>query len=120
LDRRFSLIDFGQGRYNLAGVGHGSLLGGTSTREALMESVSTVQQRNREVAQLINAEARSDPRSPYRGKFVGLANGQVVVVADCLDEVVQRLRQVEPDAQRTFCLEAGLDYDAVQTVWGVH
>ncbi len=74
------------------------------------------QQRNRELAQRINEEARRDPQSPYAGKFVGLANGQVVVVADSLEEVVQRLRQIEPDPQRGFCLEAGLDYAAVQTI----
>ena len=83
-----------------------------------MESLSTIQQRNRDLAQAINHEARADPRSPYAGKFVGLANGQVVVVADELDEVVKRLNQVEPESQRTFCLEAGIDYETVQDVWG--
>jgi hypothetical protein len=85
----------------------------------LMESLDIVQQRNRELAQLINAEARRDPRSAYAGKFVGLANGQVVVVADSLEDVAQRLRQVEPDPRRLFCIEAGLDYEAVQSIWGV-
>lgn len=84
-----------------------------------MESVSVVQQRNREMAQRINQEALANPQSAYAGKFVGLANGQVVVVADSLDEVVQRLQKVEGDPQRTFCIEAGLDYDAVQMIWGV-
>jgi hypothetical protein len=83
-----------------------------------MESLSVVQQRNRELAQRINEEACRDPRSAYAGKFVGLVNGQVVIVADSLEEVAQRLRQVEPDPQRMFCLEAGLDYDAPQMIWG--
>jgi hypothetical protein len=83
-----------------------------------MESLSVVQQRNRELAQRINQEARSDPHSQYAGKFVGLANGQVVIVADSLEAVAQRLRQVESDPQRSFCIEAGLDYDAVQHIWG--
>jgi hypothetical protein len=82
-----------------------------------MESVSVVQQRNRELARRINDEARADPGSAYAGKFVGLANGQVVIVADSLDEVAQRLEQIESDPQRTFCIEAGLDYDAVQSIW---
>lgn len=84
-----------------------------------MDSLSIVQQRNRELAERINQEARTDPHSAYAGKYVGLTNGQVVVVADSLDEVAQQLRQVEPDPQRSFCLEAGLDYQAVQHVWGV-
>jgi hypothetical protein len=82
-----------------------------------METLSVVQERNRALAQRINDEARTNPRSPYAGKFVGLANGQAVVVDDSLEEVVQRLEQVEPDPKRTFCIEAGLDYDAVQSIW---
>jgi hypothetical protein len=65
----------------------------------------------------INLEARRDPSSPYTGKFVGIANGRVVVVADNLDDVAAQLRSVEPDPSKTFCIEASLDYDAVQDVW---
>jgi hypothetical protein len=84
-----------------------------------MESASIVQQHNRNLARQINDEARTNPQSPYAGKFVGLANGQVVVVADSLDDAVRRLAQVEANPQRTFCIEAGLDYDAVQSIWRV-
>jgi hypothetical protein len=84
-----------------------------------MDSLNIVQQRNRDLAQTINEEARANPQSPYAGKFVGLANGQVVVVADHLEEVVRRLGQLEPDPNHTFCLEAGLDYEAIQNIWGV-
>jgi hypothetical protein len=84
-----------------------------------MSKLLTVQDRNRELARRINDEARRNPNSPYAGKFVGLANGQVVVVGDDLDEVVRGLRQVEPDPQKAFCLEAGLDYDEIQDIWSV-
>lgn len=84
-----------------------------------MESLSVVQQRHREMAQRVNQQALANPQSAYAGKFVGLANGQVIVVADSLDDVVQRLEQVETDPQRTFCIEAGLDYEAVQSIWRV-
>ncbi len=47
-----------------------------------MSDTNTVQERNRELADQINAEARSNPQSPYANKFVGIANGKVVVVAD--------------------------------------
>jgi hypothetical protein len=83
-----------------------------------MESLHSVQQRNYELAQQINADARNNPQSPYAGKFVGLANGQVITAADSLEEVVRRLQQVEPDSQRSFCLEAGLDSEAVEHIWG--
>ncbi len=82
-----------------------------------MFSSATVQDRNRELARQVNDEARRNPNSPYAGKFVGIANGQVVVVGDNLDEVIRGLRQVEPDPQRVFCLEAGLDYDEIQEIW---
>ncbi|MGH7139146.1 MAG: hypothetical protein ACREHD_25650 [Pirellulales bacterium] len=83
-----------------------------------MNSASDVRRHNEELAQQINRDARANPQSPYAGKFVGLANGQLIVVADSLEEVVQRLEEVEADPQRTFCIEAGLDYDAVQHIWG--
>ena len=74
---------------------------------------------NERLARQINQEARRNPSSPYGGKLVGIAHGQVVVVADQLEEVVRRLRQLEPDPNQTFCLEADLDYAAVQNIWGV-
>ena len=83
-----------------------------------MSTLNSVQERNRELARQINEEARRNPQSPYAGKFVGIANGAVVVVADNWDELAQRLRQVEPGVRNTFCLEVGVDYDAVQEIWG--
>ena len=74
---------------------------------------------NRELAEQVNAEAKRDPHSPYAGKFVGIANGQVVAVADSWREVSRRLRQVEPDPNRCCCIEASADYDAVHEIWSV-
>jgi len=34
--------------------------------------------------------------------------------------VVHELQRLESDPQKTFCLEAGLDYDRVQYIWGIH
>jgi ubiquinone biosynthesis protein UbiJ len=82
-----------------------------------MSASNTVQQRNRELADQINAEARSNPQSPYVNKFVGIANGQVVVVADDLDTMSRRLRQIEPDPRKTFGVEASRDYDEVVEIW---
>jgi hypothetical protein len=83
-----------------------------------MTTAEVVQGLNRDLARIINEEARGDPHSPYAGKFVGIADGHVVAVADDLDELVRLLRQIEADPTRTFCLEAGLDYDDVQEIWG--
>ena len=78
-----------------------------------------LQERNRELARKINAEARSNPHSPYAGKFVGIANGQVVAIADDLDDLVDRLRQIEPDPAMTCCVEACRDYEEVMEIWSL-
>ncbi len=85
-----------------------------------MSTSATVQDANRELARRINEEALTNPRSPYANKFVGIANGQVVVVADDLDAMVRRLRQIEPDPKKTFCVEASRDYSVVEEIWGLH
>ena len=83
-----------------------------------MTPLNPVLSENDELARQINAEARRDPASPYAGKFVGIANGQVVVVADNWREAARRLRQIEPDPARCRCIEASADYDAVHEIWG--
>jgi hypothetical protein len=45
-----------------------------------------------------------------------LSNGQVVAVADTWDEIGERLDELEPDASKTYCFEAGVDYREVQEV----
>ena len=72
---------------------------------------------NEQLARQINQEARQNPNSPYAGKLVGIANGRVVVVADSWREVVERLRQAEPDPTKCYCLEASADYDRVEEIW---
>ena len=84
-----------------------------------MSAATMVQDLNRKLADEINAEARSNPQSPYANKFVGIANGQVAVVADSLDEMIRRLRQIEPDPSKTFGVEASRDYDEVVEIWGL-
>ncbi len=74
---------------------------------------------NLDLARSINREARQDPTSPYAGKFVGIANGCVVVVADTSREVLRRLKEVEPDPKKCCCIECSADYETVQEIWGV-
>jgi Family of unknown function (DUF5678) len=85
-----------------------------------MANPLTVQELNRELARKLLEEARNNPQSGYAGKFVGIANGQVVAVADNWNELARRLRQAEPDPAKTFGVEIGRDYDAVQEIWGPH
>jgi hypothetical protein len=82
-----------------------------------MPTLADVQARNRELARQINEEALANPQSPYAGKFVGIANGQVVVVADTLEEMAERLEQIEPDPTKCFSVEASYDYNEVVEIW---
>ena len=83
-----------------------------------MSSASTILEVNRELARKINEEARANPQSPYANKFVGIANGQVVAVAEDLDEMTRQLRQAETDPRKCFWVEASRDYDEVHEIWG--
>ncbi len=74
---------------------------------------------NAELARQINQEARCDPTSAYAGKLVGIANGQVVVVADTWREVADRLRRAEPDPTKCYCIEASANYERVEEIWGL-
>jgi hypothetical protein len=84
-----------------------------------MTASSVVSELNRELARKINEEARDNPQSPFAGKFVGILGGQIVAVADDLDDLVQRLSQLEADPRQSLCFEVGLDYGQVQEIWGL-
>ena len=84
-----------------------------------MQDIKVVQQQNRELAERINQEARRDPNSQYAGKYVGLADGQIIIVAATLDEAALRLLQLTIAPERMMCFEAGLNYDEVQMIWSV-
>jgi hypothetical protein len=71
------------------------------------------------LASKINEEARRNPQSLYAKKFVGIAKGKVVVIAVDLDEMVRRLRQIEPDPSKTFGIEVSRDYEEVHEIWRV-
>jgi hypothetical protein len=82
-----------------------------------MSSLEEVQRLNRELAERINEEAKNNPHSPYAGKFVGIANGQVVVVTDDSDSLYYRLKEIEPDPRKVFGVEASRDYSKVEYIW---
>ena len=71
---------------------------------------------NERLAQKIRREAKENPNSPYANRFVGLANGKVVVIADTLTDASRRLRKIEPDSSRRFIVDVAADYDRVYEV----
>ena len=82
-----------------------------------METLEEEREQARRLGRQINREARRNPSSPYAGKVVGILRGEVVIVADTLDEVAQVLERLEPDAQRRYFIDASADYDAQYTIW---
>ncbi len=79
----------------------------------------TILEINRELADKLYAEAQQNPQSPYFGKKVGFANGQVVIVADGWSEVARALEKAEPDAMKTYCIDMAQDYKTVQEIWKI-
>jgi hypothetical protein len=82
-----------------------------------MSTLEEEQEKARVLSRQINHEARSNPHSPYAGKFVGILHGQVVVVADTLDEVAEVLEHLEVDPHRRYFVDASADYDSKHYVW---
>jgi hypothetical protein len=70
-----------------------------------MEDRQKVITRNRELAWRINDELLRDQSHPYTGKWIGIANGQVVFVGNSWEEVETRLNEIEPDSFRTDIME---------------
>ena len=83
-----------------------------------MSVTTTIQQLNRELGDKVLADAQQNPQA-YPGKYVGIANGQVVIITDDLSALVRRVKEVEPDPAKTFGVVIGLNYDKVYEIWGV-
>ena len=81
-----------------------------------MEKNGSVRAINERLAKKVRQEGQADPKSPYANRFVGLVNGEVVVIADTLTEVTRRLRKIEPDNSRRFIVDVAADYDRVYEV----
>lgn len=69
-----------------------------------MDDMETLRS-NKEVADRVLREVMAAPSSPYTGKVVGIANGQVVLVGDDLSETLRRVREIEPNELRACCFE---------------
>jgi Tfp pilus assembly protein PilP len=82
-----------------------------------MGDLTYILQSNRELAEKITAEARNDPKSPYVGKIVGLANGRVVAITDNWKEVARLVQASEADPNNTYCFEPTADYPEVEEIW---
>jgi hypothetical protein len=67
-----------------------------------MGTLEEEREQARKLGRQINHDARSNVDSPYAGKVVGILHGEVVIVADTLDEVAEALERLEPGPQRRY------------------
>jgi len=74
--------------------------------------------RSQELARRINREARSSPQSPYAHKYVGIAQGKVIAVADKLSELLRLLDEAGVPRDQSLCIEAGANYEGPHHIWG--
>jgi len=88
----------------------------TAERRIPMSATKTIREINLELANKLAREGKNNPQAPYYGKFVGIANGQVVVVADNWDELGRQLSEIEPDPTRVAAVDVGYDPDTVHPV----
>jgi hypothetical protein len=84
-----------------------------------MSAITPIQQLNRDLADKMNEEALRNPQSPNAGKFAGIANGRLVVLADNWEEVARQLRHTESNPANCFCIELGRDYSEADEIWEV-
>lgn len=91
-------------------------------RKKQMADPNTVLGLNEQLARKIHEETQKDPHSPYANKYVGIANGQHVVAADDLDEVIRRLREIEPDPDKRYCawIDPHAHFGAENEIWELH
>lgn len=84
-----------------------------------METSISMHAINQQIADEINAEASRDPNSPYAGKFIGIAHGKMVVVADNLDEAIRQFEKQGVEPSHRFIIETGIDYSIPVEIWNV-
>jgi hypothetical protein len=82
-----------------------------------MPTVFELHEIDSRLVRAINQEARSDPASPYAGKFVAIANGKVVAVGDRLEDVVAAFKQMVPERTQGVIFEANADYEGSHEIW---
>ncbi len=76
-----------------------------------------MQQQNWEVAREASRQTRADPDSPYAGKYLGIAERQIVVVADSWDELHDRLDELGYNRNQSVGIEASADYERPVMLW---
>ncbi len=69
------------------------------------------QRLNAEFGMRLNRETRANPDSPYVGKYVVIADCEVVTVGDTLDDMHEKILALGMNPRATFYIQASADYD---------
>ncbi|MEX1096636.1 MAG: DUF5678 domain-containing protein [Planctomycetales bacterium] len=76
-----------------------------------------IDEEDNRLAEAINREARSDPSSPYAGKYVAIAGGKVVAAGERIEDVLAAMEKAVPDRHRGLVIEASADYEGPHEIW---
>lgn len=69
------------------------------------------QRLNAEFGKRLNRETRANPNSPYAGKYLVIADCEVVTVGDTLDEIHDKIEVLGLNPRETFYIQASADYE---------
>ncbi len=74
-----------------------------------MRTIPTIQQ-ERALNQQTALKLRKKLQKTHMGKFVGIVKGKVAAEGETIEEVLQKLQQVEPDPNKGLIFQVGEEY----------
>lgn len=74
-----------------------------------MRTIPTIQQ-ERALNQQSALKLRKKLRKTHLGKFIGIVKGKVVAEGETIEEVLQKLNQIEPDPNRRLIFQVGEEH----------
>jgi len=77
-----------------------------------MTTMKTIEELNRELGDQVYADAKKNPQK-YSGRYIGIANYKVICSGDDREDVINRLKEIEPDTRRLFFVDAKRDLNKV-------
>lgn len=84
-----------------------------------MPTAIDIPTQKRELADTLIANAQRTPPLSCGGQYVGIANGQVVVITDDLAELALRLKEAESDPGKTLIVEPARNLGEVHQIWEI-
>lgn len=74
-----------------------------------MKTMKTIQQ-ERALNQQAALKLRKKLQKTHMGKFVGIVKGRVAAEGETIEEVLQKLKQIEPDPNKGLVFQVGEEY----------